>query len=230
MQRGIYTWFWHSPLSETLSGTACWPAEALYSVAKQQLENTGLELPDMDGTVSMFQMIHQSVEATTSQFLNETKRCVYVTPTSYLELLLSFEATLSLRREQVGTQQHRYQVGLNKIVDAEQQVSGLQLMLKEKKPMLEETQREVEKMMQVISKDREEAEVVGQQVAKEEADAQVKAGETQAIKDDAQRDLDEALPALDQAVQCLKRLKADHIREVKALTNPPAGVKLACEA
>jgi dynein heavy chain len=42
--------------------------------------------------------------------------------------------------------------------------------------------------------------------------------------------LDEAIPALDVAVQCLKKLKADHIREVKALANPPGGVRLACEA
>merc|ERR1719271_2267898 len=135
-----------------------------------------------------------------------------------------------MKRKQAGTQQHRYQVGLTKIGDAEQQVSGLQQMLIEKKPFLEETQKKVGEMMVVIQRDKAEAEEVSQAVAKEEAEAQVKASETQAIKDDAQRDLDEALPALDVAVQCLKKLKADHIREVKVLTNPPAGVRLACEA
>merc|ERR1719191_2056853 len=84
-------------------------------------------------------------------------------------------------------------------------------------------------MMIVITKDKEDAQVVSEAVAKEEAEAQVKAQATQAIKDDAQRDLDEALPALEVAVQCLKKLKGDHIREVKALANPPAGVRLACE-
>merc|ERR1719174_2907511 len=83
--------------------------------------------------------------------------------------------------------------------------------------------------MIVITKDKADAEEVSQVVAKEEAEANIKATETQAIKDDAQKDLDEALPALDQAVQCLKRLKADHIREVKALANPPGGVRLAME-
>merc|ERR1719238_2121116 len=83
--------------------------------------------------------------------------------------------------------------------------------------------------MVVIEKDKADAAVVQTAVAKEEAEANIKATETQAIKDDAQKDLDEALPALDQAVQCLKRLKADHIREVKALANPPAGVRLAME-
>ncbi|EER14910.1 dynein heavy chain, putative, partial [Perkinsus marinus ATCC 50983] len=43
-------------------------------------------------------------------------------------------------------------------------------------------------------------------------------------------DLDEALPALEVAVQCLKSLKLSHIQEVKALANPPGGVKLTLEA
>jgi dynein heavy chain len=103
-------------------------------------------------------------------------------------------------------------------------------MLVEKKPFLEETQKKVGEMMVVIQRDKADAEEVSQAVEKEEAEAKVKASETQDIKDDAQKDLDEALPALEVAVQCLKKLKADHIREVKQLTNPPAGVRLACEA
>eukprot|EP00928_Gymnodinium_smaydae_P009061 TRINITY_DN13347_c0_g3_i1.p1 TRINITY_DN13347_c0_g3~~TRINITY_DN13347_c0_g3_i1.p1 ORF type:complete len:4331 (+),score=1052.12 TRINITY_DN13347_c0_g3_i1:55-13047(+) len=206
-----------------------WPAEALYSVAKQQMTTAQVQLDCMEGALSMFQTMHQSVEEASKEFLRTTKRAVYITPTSYLELLSSFVSVLASKRKQVGTQQKRYQVGLSKIADAEQQVSGLQTMLTEKKPVLEVTQKEVAEMMEVIKKDKAEAEVVSTAVAKEESEAKTKALATQAIKDDAQKDLDEALPALDVAVQCLKKLKADHIREVRALTNPPAGVRLACE-
>ena len=58
----------------------------------------------------------------------------------------------------------------------------------------------------------------------EEASASKKAAETKAIADDAQRDLDEALPALAVAVQCLKDLKKSDIDEVKSLGRPPANV------
>lgn len=47
-----------------------------------------------------------------------------------------------------------------------------------------------------------------------------------AIADDAQRDLDEALPALDEAVRCLNDLKKSDIDEVKNFKVPPAGVVL----
>lgn len=55
------------------------------------------------------------------------------------------------------------------------------------------------------------------QVEKQEASAQEKAAATKAIADDAQRDLDEALPALDVAVACLKDLKKSDIDEVLRL-------------
>lgn len=46
---------------------------------------------------------------------------------------------------------------------------------------------------------------------------------------DAQRDLDEALPALEAATASLKNLSRNDVVEVKSLSNPPAGVKLVME-
>ncbi|CDJ34396.1 uncharacterized protein EMH_0001030 [Eimeria mitis] len=89
---------------------------------------------------------------------------------------------------------------------------------------------EVEKTMIQIQQDHAVADETKKIVARDEAAASKKATETQALKDDAQRDLDEALPALEEAVECVKKLKSDHIREVKALSKPPSGVILTMEA
>ena len=67
-------------------------------------------------------------------------------------------------------------------------------------------------------------------VEREEAEAQKMAAETRAIAEDAQRDLAEALPALDAAVACLNKLKKSDIDEVRAMKKPPAGVKLTMQA
>ena len=56
------------------------------------------------------------------------------------------------------------------------------------------------------------------------------AAKAKEIADDAQRDLDEALPALDAAVASLKLLSRNDIVEVKAMQNPPAGVETVMEA
>lgn len=84
--------------------------------------------------------------------------------------------------------------------------------------------------MVVIAEDKEAATVVQDTCAVEERAALEIAAQCTEIKEDAQRELDEALPALEQAVQYLKKLKMDHLREVKALANPPQGVKLTMES
>jgi hypothetical protein len=47
---------------------------------------------------------------------------------------------------------------------------------------------------------------------------------------DAQRELDAALPALDAAVASLNNLSKSDIVEVKALQNPPEGVRIVMKA
>lgn len=67
-------------------------------------------------------------------------------------------------------------------------------------------------------------------VKEDEALAKVKAEDTQAIADDAQRDLDEALPALEGANQALNSLDKADISEIKVFTKPPDLVMTVMEA
>ena len=84
---------------------------------------------------------------------------MYVTPTSYLELLSSFKQILIDKRKEVGGYRQRYQVGLDKISSAEVQVTILQDELTKMQPVLEQTTKEVEQMMVVIAEDKEAAKV-----------------------------------------------------------------------
>ncbi|TYZ61500.1 hypothetical protein PybrP1_006824 [[Pythium] brassicae (nom. inval.)] len=211
-----------------------WPAEALQSVAASAISAADFQLSG-DGVapgavVAIFQTIHQSVERASAQFYDQLRRYNYVTPTSYLELLYTFKTVLLLKREEVQSKRSRLQNGVDKIAATKAQVAGMQAQLVALKPQLERTQLEVDAMMQQIVRDKRDADETKAVVEKEEQIANKKAADTQAIADDAQRDLDEALPALEAAVQCLNRLKKSDIDEVKALKNPPHGVKLTMEA
>ena len=64
----------------------------------------------------------------------------------------------------------------------------------------------------------------------DEATAKVKAEETQAIADDAQRDLDEALPALEASMKALDSLDKSDIAEIRVFTKPPELVQTVMEA
>ena len=177
----------------------------------------------------MCRTIHQSVENASKDFYEELRRYNYVTPTSYLELLGSYVTLLNFKREQVDTKRQRLQIGLDKLSTTKAQVSVMQQELVELQPLLVTKGKEVDEMMVVITKDKAEADEIKAKVLIEEEKANAKASTAKAISDDAQADLDEALPALDAAVQCLKDLKKKDIDEVKALQNPPGGVRLTIE-
>ena len=125
---------------------------------------------------------------------------------------------------------NRLRVGLDKLIATAEQVEDLQVKLTAMEPVLIKTQGEVEVMIVNIDKDKKDAAETQTIVAAEEEAAQTKAAETKAIADDAQRDLDEALPALEEAVKCLNSLKKSDIDEVRTMGKPPAGVKLTMEA
>ena len=207
-----------------------WPAEALESVGMSALVEKGqVPADDRDQVVKMFKKIHQDVEHKSADFWEMLRRHNYVTPTSYLELLSSFATLLSYKREEVKTKKDRLQIGLDKLTSTKDLVAGMQEELVALQPQLVTKGKEVDEMMIVIDQDKKAADEVKAKVLVEEEKANGIAERASAIAADAQKDLDEALPALDAAVQCLKELKKAHIDEVKALRNPPGGVRLTME-
>ena len=138
------------------------------------------------------------------RFLNEMDRFNAVTPTSYLELLASYQKIMVERKAEVGPNQQRFVVGLDKLADATVQVEKLHQDIVKLQPVLVTASAEVDMMMISISADRKQADETKAIVEKQESQANAKAAEAKAIADDAQKDLDEALPALEAATQSLK--------------------------
>ncbi|PNH00034.1 Dynein heavy chain 7, axonemal, partial [Tetrabaena socialis] len=158
------------------------------------------------------------------------RRYYYVTPTSYLELLLSFKSLLAKRQNEVMTVKRRYEIGLEKLQDTEESVVGMKEELIALQPQLEESTRQTEAAMEVISKESVEADKVKQVVSKEEATASAEAATVKAIKDECEADLAEAMPLLEGAIAALNTLKPADITEVKGMKSPPKGVKRVMEA
>ena len=210
-----------------------WPPDALESVGQRFLS----DIPDLEvneeqmkALVSMCQVIHSSVVDNTIRFKQELSRHNYVTPTSYLELLGIFSNIYGTKKNELQQALRRTKNGLDKLLYTEEVVQKLQEELELLKPQLEEAVVESNTMMERITVDSAVAEETKSVVAKEEAGASAKAAECQTIKNDAQRDLDEALPALEEALASLKNLNKNDIVEVRAMQRPPEGVRMVIEA
>ncbi|XP_026203417.1 dynein heavy chain 1, axonemal [Anabas testudineus] len=217
----------------TIDWFSAWPEEALHAVATSFLN----ELPELEasptamrGLTTMCVKIHQMVARKCEQYLAELSRHNYVTPKSYLELLKIFSDLIGRKKQELCSARQRMKTGLDKLLRTAEDVSKMQEELGTMRPLLEEASRETEVTMETIKKDTVVAEETRKSVQEEEAKASDKASIAGAIAADAQRDLDEALPALDAALTSLKSLNKNDVTEVRAMQRPPQGVKLVIEA
>lgn len=80
-----------------------------------------------------------------------------------------------------------------------------------------------------VAEDQGEAERVRAVVSKEETEVKSKAAETQALANEAKVDLDQALPALNAAVDSLNSLNKGDIVEIKSMQKPPPLVQMTME-
>lgn len=93
-----------------------------------------------------------------SRYFDILRRHNYVTPTSYLELILTFKNLLASKRTEVLTMKNRYLTGLDKLDFAASQVSIMQQELTEMQPELIKTSEDTEKLMVKIEQDTVEVE------------------------------------------------------------------------
>ncbi|KAM4613811.1 dynein axonemal heavy chain 1 [Polymixia lowei] len=249
VRRNIHTVLCMSPIGEvfrarlrqfpslvtccTIDWFSAWPEEALQSVAVSFLS----ELPEleasptaMQGLTLMCVQIHQTVARKCEQYRAELSRYNYVTPKSYLELLTIFSALIGRKKQELHGARQRMKTGLDKLLSTAEDVSKMQEELETMRPLLEEAAKDSVVTMEKLKEDTAVAEETRSAVQAEEAKASEKASVAGAIAEDAQKDLDEALPALDAALASLKLLKKNDVTEVRAMQRPPDGVKLVIEA
>ncbi|RVE49566.1 hypothetical protein evm_005794 [Chilo suppressalis] len=215
----------------TIDWFTAWPPEALERVASMFIAR--MESVDDNlrrACVDICQLFHVTVVQLSDRFYSEQKRKVYVTPTSYLELIKAFQSLYALKVDQITKARIRYETGLEQLDFAAGQVAVMQQNLRDLQPLLVDTSDKTEKLMIKIEQDTVVVEKQKEIVGADEALANEAAAAAQAIKDDCESDLAEAVPALEAALQALNTLKPADITLVKSMKNPPAGVKLVMEA
>merc|ERR1711871_1186229 len=169
------------------------------------------------------------VSLMSADFLEQMRRNYYVTPTSYLALINTFKNLLAAQREKVMTAKLRYDNGLGKLAETEEQVDGMREELTALQPKLVVATKETDELIENVKA----AQLVAEETkVKVQADEKVCAGqaaEANEMKASCEAELAEAIPALNAAVKALKTLSKGDIVEVKAMKKPPDGVKLTME-
>jgi len=208
-----------------------WPREALLSVSQNFFEEIDLGNDSIKENIAeMCVEIHMSVTSMAERYYNELKRRYYTTPTSYLELINLYLSMLEAKKGQLVNAKDRVKNGLKKLLETNELVDTMQVELVALEPELKQKSLDTEKLMERLQVDQEEADKVRKVVEADERVAREKATETEAIAEDAQRDLDEALPALEAANKALDSLDKADISEIRVFNKPPDMVMTVMEA
>ncbi|KAF1380471.1 hypothetical protein PFLUV_G00164080 [Perca fluviatilis] len=209
-----------------------WPKDALLEVAERYLD--GLELGSLEGiqtkVASIFVTTHQSVAQVSQRMKLELKRHNYVTPTNYLELVSGYKKLLAEKRSELGEQVSKLRNGLFKISDTREKVEAMSVELEEAKKQVAEFQKQCDEYLSVIVQQTREADQ--QQKAVSANSEKIGAEEIQCktLAENAQRDLDEALPALEEAMKALESLNKKDMTEIKSYGRPPTLVETVMTA
>ena len=214
-----------------------WPEDALVAVADRFISEIKFDEADaavqkemVTKVVDMCQLFHTSSRDLSAEFLTALKRHNYVTPTSYLELIMAFKGQLDGCRKEVSTKISRYANGLDKLAFAETSVGEMQVELTDLQPVLVTKGAAVDKLMVEVQAMLPGVRETQKTVGAEAAIAQAEADKVNTVKEDVEADLAEAIPALNDAVKALDTIQSKDIDEIKKLSKPPATVKLVCEA
>jgi dynein heavy chain, axonemal len=122
----------------TIDWFTAWPQDALHAVAEQFLSNQGgVSEEDMKALASICVTFHQTAHTVSADFRQKERRNNYVTPTSYLELLLTYKSMLNEKQKEVSALRTRYMVGLEKLAATESSVEQMQIDLTALQPQLE---------------------------------------------------------------------------------------------
>jgi len=82
----------------------------------------------------MFKRIHKSVEKSSVRFRNELRRVAHVTPKSFLEQITMYKMVLDLKSSEAKKAITRLKHGLDKLMEANEEVAKMQVILKVKQP------------------------------------------------------------------------------------------------
>ncbi|XP_034234713.1 dynein heavy chain 7, axonemal isoform X2 [Thrips palmi] len=207
-----------------------WPEDALQAVATRFLSEIELPHSEREACIETCKMFHTSTHSLSREMLTRFNRKSYVTPTSYLELISTFKTLLSKKRSDILTVKSRYEVGLGKLDSAAEQVGLMQNELVALQPKLLEASAQVQVMMAKVESESADVAKVAEVVKADEEVANEQAAAAQAIKDECDADLAEAWPIMEAALAALNTLTPADITVVKAMKNPPKGVKIVMEA
>uniref|UniRef100_A0A7E4W8T1 AAA_9 domain-containing protein n=1 Tax=Panagrellus redivivus TaxID=6233 RepID=A0A7E4W8T1_PANRE len=151
-------------------------------------------------------------------------------PQKFLVFVKEYVHLVERKRSSLELLDKRYKTGISKLVKANEQMHFLKQELLRLQPELVRTSLETTALMSSLERETIEIENAREVVAANEFKANEAATKAQALKAECEREVTDAIPALETAIDALQILNQNDISTLKTMRFPPQGVRLCMEA
>ncbi|KAI1339525.1 dynein heavy chain, N-terminal region 1-domain-containing protein [Xylariaceae sp. FL0016] len=192
----------------------------------------GLTLPPShrETIVNSMVYIHYSLQRFNIRLQKQQGRVTFLTPRHFLDFVAQYVKLYNEKREDLEEQQRHLNVGLDKLRDTVEKVRDLRVSLAEKKKQLELKNTEANEKLQRMVADQNEAEQRKATSLKIQAALEKQEAEVASRREVVLNDLAKAEPAVESAKASVSNIKRQHLTEVRSMSSPPQGVRLAMES
>ncbi|KAL8272360.1 hypothetical protein Esti_003650 [Eimeria stiedai] len=174
--------------------------------------------------------MYTTAERVTERFTALTGEPTHVTCTSFVEVVQMYLSLLGKQKFSSDERLKKYTAGIRKLEETSTAVENMKSDLVAAQPMLETSKQNAKLVAISLSEDKQRAALMEDALLEERGAADKARQEAQLIRDDCQRDLDEVLPGLHQALRSLESLDKRDLQELKSFPSPPALVETVMNA
>ena len=164
---------------------------------------------------------HLSIATANKDFLARERRCIYTTPTSFLELIKFYKSLFKKKVDKIIDKIVRLETGLSTMKSTTEQVEGLKQQLELKMVNVKKQEEETNVLIEIVGNVSLIAEEEQRLANIEQDKTTALANEAKQIKDVADVKLEEAIPAMEAAKQAVNCLNKTTVQELKSLPKPP---------
>ena len=208
-----------------------WPEDALLEVAVKYISKVDMDTPDLKKNISQVCVaVHSSVVDISRKMIATIKRYNYATPINFLELVQGFQRLLDRKRKEISGFSVKLKTGLKKLDETRQSVTTISAELEIAKKQVLLFQKQCEDYLVIIVQQKREADDQAKNVVANAEKLGIEENEVQIVAEAAQADLDQALPALNNAVKALENINKKDLNEIRSYGKPPPLVEKVLEA
>ena len=205
-----------------------WPEEALISVSTKFLSQIEIDTPDSTKNELTIHMgkVHKMVDNVCSEYFQQMRRHVYVTPKSYLSFIQAYHELYSTKYKAIDKDEQNIARGLDKLAEATEDVEQMKIVLKEENAKLDAATEATNKLLKELDEKNKKADIKAEEVNAVTEACETKRSNIEVERDIANQELQAALPYLRKAEDAVKSIQQKDITEIKAIRRPKDIVKI----